>query len=218
MSALSSRVSLALLALMLIAAPAARAQGGGNSTISGNRINLGGFNPGTAGDQNDHCSPGTTITVTVRDIGNNPIPGIAVVLDFSPASSDLKLALTQSFMGETVDCATARVSNVTDALGRVTFAVRGSRVPGPAHAPGSVRVFADNYLLGNLSAGLYDQDGANGVSLPDLGLWGADYFSSTNPDRSDYNGNGLVSLADLSLFSACYFSGCSSASGPSACP
>jgi hypothetical protein len=121
-------------------------------------------------------------------------------------------------LGETVSCQYSYVQNFTDAQGIARFAVRGSRIPGAAHAPNKVKVYADSYLAGTLSAGTYDLDGANGISLADLGLWATDYFNGTNPDRCDYNGTNGVTLADLALFSAAYFSNCSSASGPTTCP
>jgi hypothetical protein len=218
MPTLSSRAALALLALMLLAVPVAHAQClGANIIVQGSRINLGGYNPGTADDQNDHCSPNTMITVWVRDIGNNPVPGISVILDFSQCG-DLKLASTQSYMGETVNCQYSYAQNFSDALGYAHFAVRGIRVPGVAHGHNAVHVVVDGCQAGLIGAGTYDQDGANGVTLADLGLWAADYFAGLNPDRSDYDGNGYVGLGDLSDFATCYFSNCSSASGPTSCP
>ena len=190
----------------------------GNSTVGATRINLVGFNSASSGDQADSVSTGAKLTVTVRDIANNPIAGVPVVVDFSGCTSDVKIASTQSYHAEAATCAAATVQGYTTTNGTVSFVVIGGRSAATAHAAGCAKVYADSYLLGSLGVGTYDQNNTGGLTLADLGLWGTDYFGGSNPDRSDYDGNATVSLADLGLWGVAYFGGHSPNSGAVLCP
>ena len=190
-----------------------------NSTISATRINLVGRDPGAPGDQADSTAAFAKVTVTVRDVANNPVPNVSVVLDYSGCTSDLKFSSTTSYHHTLLrDCRLYEVEGYTDASGTVQFVVIGARGGDTPHLPGCMIVFADSYLIGRLGVGAYDQNGVNGLTLADLGLWAADYFAATNPDRSDYNGDGVVTLADLSMWAGAYFANHSPASAASYCP
>jgi len=193
----------------------------GNCTISAARINLVGQNNAAPGDKADSVATGAKITITVRDIGNSPIAGIPVVIDFSGCTSDIKVASTQSYHAQTTGCATATVQSYSTTNGTVSFVIIGGRSAAVAHAVNCAKAYADSYLLSpSLGVGAYDENNAGGVTLADLGLWGTDYFGGANPDRSDYNGAGGVTLADLGLWGSTYFGGRSAASatGGVLCP
>lgn len=191
----------------------------GNSTIPG-RINLVGIEAGLM--VADAGAFGATVTVTVRDLGNNPIANSSVVLDFSGATSDVRIGdgANQLYPGVVANCATYGVSSLTNVAGVATLVVvGGGQSPvGAAHAVGAGKVYADGVLLGNFSMGLYDLNGADGVTLADLGLWSGDYFGATNPDRADYDGLGGVDLVDLATWSGTYFAGQSNISATTYCP
>jgi hypothetical protein len=159
--------------------------------------------------------------IVVRDLGNYPESGQIVTLDFS-ASTDLRLGTDQSPYG-TLDC-NSRVlsaSAVTGANGVAVFRVTGRA----DHLLGStsgalLRVFSDGVLLAfsGVSVAVLDQDGG-GLGPGDLSEVLEDLFSSTNPARSDFDGNGVVGPADLSLWLAAFFAGGSIHEGsPTTCP
>jgi hypothetical protein len=206
----------------------------GNSSIP-LRINLVGFDIGSglAGGG----ASGATVSVTVRDLANNPIPNSSVVLDFSGCTSDTRIDDTQAYdvvlaeefsrIGDpsatathmSVICGTKSVLALTDGAGVATFAVVGGGygVAGAAHAAGAGKVWADGVLLGNTGVGQYDQNGVGGVGGADLSRWLADFVAGTNPDRSDFNGVGGVGGADLSLWLAVFVAGASNSSSASYC-
>lgn len=190
-----------------------------NSTIPA-RINLVGADAGTS--LADSVSLYAKVTVTVRDLAANPIANSSVVLDFSGTTSDVQLgdAASQLYQGVVANCGTYGASALTDAAGVATFVVMGGgRAPvGAAHAVGAGKVYADGVLLGPLNVGLYDLNGVDGVTLADLSLWSADYFSSTNPDRANYDQIGGVDLLDLSVWGGSYFGGASNVSSATYCP
>ena len=54
-----------------------------------------------------------------------------------------------------------------------------------------------------------DLNGDGNVSLPDVALFAADYYSPTHMPRSDFDGNGDVGLEDVGLLAtAIGVSGC----------
>jgi len=181
------------------------------------RINLGGTNSGTL--LADATSPGALVTVTVRDLGNNPIANSSVVFDFSGNVSDTRIGDTQVYPGTLANCGTHGVSALTDAFGVATFAVQGAglTVVGAPHAGGSGKIYADGVLLGTVNVGLYDLDGG-GVGGLDLGRLGSDILSGGNYDRVDYNNDGAGDGLDLSIWGAVYFAASSDANSATFCP
>jgi len=151
--------------------------------------------------------PRGTFTVTVRDIGNIPISGSVVTLNFT-ACTDMKLC-----SGAGVTCPFALVSATTLGSGVATFTVIGGGLhPGGVFAGPSTaccEIRADGYLLGSASVNVYDLNGArgtpgsNGCTIADLPLWMADWAGGSGPYkcRSDYDHNTVpfpaISIADL---------------------
>lgn len=187
----------------------------GNSTIPA-RINLVGHSIGTG--QPDGAQAASSVTVTVRDLGNNPIANSSVVFDFSGCVSDTRIGDTQPYAGLTANCGTHGISGLTDVTGVATFVVEGGGIAGaPKHAFGAGKIYADGVLLGSVNVGLYDLNGLTGVDGLDLSLFGADLFSAGQEDRADYDNSGTVDGLDLSVFGAALF-GTSQASAATYCP
>lgn len=187
----------------------------GNSTIP-LRINLVGHDIGTG--QPDAAQLFSSVSVTVRDLGNNPIANSSVVIDFSGCISDTRIGDVQPLAGLAVNCGTKGVSALTDVAGVATFTIEGGGIAAaPAHAFGAGKVYADGVLLGNINVGLFDLNGTTGVDGLDLALFGGDVFSPGAEDRADYDNSGAVDGLDLAVMGAAIF-GTSSASAATYCP
>ncbi len=156
--------------------------------------------------------PRGTFSITVRDIGNFPVVGSNVVLNFA-ACTDTRLC-----SGTNVTCAApARVTGITNGSGVVTFTVVGGGLhPGGVFAgaaAGCVTILADSYVIGNATANVYDLNGAlggakNGVAVTDMPLFLADWAgSATYRGRSDFNQNGAIAITDLPIWLQCWGSG-----------
>jgi len=174
----------------------------GNCSISSTRINLVGTSS-TAGDPNnsaDSTEINTKLTVTVRDIGNNPIAGVPVVLDFS-GCTEVKISTTQKYHAQTSTCPASQVQGYSTANGTVSFVVNGgiSTRAGatPGHAAACMKVLADSYpLTPQVSVGAFDQNLLAGMNLSDVGFFWAD--NGSNWERSNVDNLGVVALADVS--------------------
>jgi hypothetical protein len=191
---------LAALAVILGAAPAfAGLPSPGNVVISTNRINLVGYSSFAADPLNaaDSTEYKAKLTVTVRDLANNPIPGLPVVIDFSGCTSDVRISAAQSYHAQTTGCASALVQDYTTADGSVSFVVMGGLAGRTDHPAGCARVFVDSYFAGNLGVGAFDQTGSGGMTLADIAWFWSDVGSGGFHDRSDLNGDGALTLADL---------------------
>lgn len=146
-------------------------------------------------------------TVTVRDIGNIPVSGSVVTLNFV-SCTDMKLC--NGVSGAT--CGPAIVSATTNASGVATFIVVGGGLhPGGTFAgltTPCIEIRASGYIIGSAYAQVYDLNGARGVAgtngclITDLPLWLADWAggAGTYKARSDYNGNLAVAITDLPLW------------------
>jgi len=163
------------------------------------RINLVGYNVGgPAGSQADSLELNSKIIVTVRDVSNNPIAGVPVVLDFSGCTGDVKVGNFQSFHQiATNSCAGVTVLGYSTTNGTATFTIVGGRTGSVAHAAGCAKVYADSYLLASLGVGTFDQTNSGGFTLADISFFWVDANGGLNPDRSDVDGNGFVTLADV---------------------
>lgn len=203
-------------ALAGVPSPSTSVIGGGTAN---ERIDLVGYYNGASDASNaaDSAATKAKLQVVVKDLASNVIPGSNVVIDFSGATADVKIAATQSYHGETVGCAGATVSNFTNASGVVNFVVIGGKGAAGAHAAASTKVYADGVLLGSIGTGIYDLTNSGGLTLADLGSWATDYFG-TKPDRSDLNGDGAVTLADLGTWATTYFAGKSNTTAAVSCP
>jgi len=160
-----------------------------------------------------------TFTITVRDIGNIPVSGSVVTLNFN-ACSDMKLCNGVSG----ASCAPSFVTATTNASGVATFTVVGGGLAGSVAglSTACVEIRASGYLLGNAYANVYDLNGAvagagkNGVLISDMPLWSIDWAggSGSYKARADYNQNGAVGINDLPIWAVLWgangsVSGCS---------
>jgi hypothetical protein len=174
-------------------------------------ISLVGSNGGTA-------SAKGTFVVVVRDLANNPVPGVLVTVDLGNAP-DLHLCAQQLAPGVIMDCPADHASVVSDAAGRATFTLLGS---GAALATGSGlnngRVYADGILLASPTVSAYDLDGLSGVGANDFSLWLSDFLTGLPLGRSDYDCSGFVGANDLSVWLTEFGSGASSISCAATCP
>lgn len=144
--------------------------------------------------------------VIVRDALGLPVPGAVVSVDFSNANRTA-LCLGQP-TGMTLDCAHHTVSAVADAQGRAslliegagTFNAAGTTLTGPE--PNLVHILADGVALGDVTAAVWDLDGAccnSGLSVTDLSWWLHIQGTGWYFGACDYNLNGTVEVIDLSL-------------------
>jgi len=160
-------VPLALLALALAAPVSAAVPSAANSTVP---LCL------------QMCPLGDlNYTVVVRDIANNPVGGSTVVLDFSSCPA-VHLCPPPN----------PTTTQVTNALGVATFAVRGG-----GGCTGLVRVFADGILIspaaGGVSVASPDQDGSLFVNGADQALL---LTKGSSDATADLNCDGTHDAAD----------------------
>jgi hypothetical protein len=181
-----------------------------NSTIP-NSVLLVGLGPAGPDSALGHC------VVTYRDLANNPVPGAVIFWDFS-ACDAVWIADDQHDPRVTVDCAARTISAITDQNGSASFTFVGGGLQPGSTGPQVARVYADGLLLGSVKVSAFDLDGSDGVTVADLSFWSADYFSATNPDRSDYNAVGGVTIADLARWALAFFGGNQVESGTPHCP
>ena len=169
------------------------------SGVGNQRINLVGYKSAAVGDKADSLEFKSTLQVLVRDISNNPIAGIPVVIDFSTCASagEIKISGTQYFHGQTAGCATATVQGYSQPNGIVTFCIVGGRSGSVDHAFGCAKVYADSYLLGSIGVGTYDQTNSAGFTLADVAFFWNDVNSGNFHDRTDVDGSTFLTLADV---------------------
>ncbi len=128
------------------------------------------------------------VTVTVRDLANNVVPSSSVVLDFSQCPGAY-ICPQQPSDRYTVNMPARAISGVTDASGKVTFALRvGGTCAG-------ARIFADGVLLGTLPFKSPDQNGDGVVIEPDYTIFLGKLGSGDV--TADFNCSGTVDNPDL---------------------
>jgi len=190
----------------------------GNCSFSKNIIDLVGQTAGTP----DALSPNAALTITVRDVGNNPINNSTVVIDLSADLSDTRFGSSQAYGTTFVNCGNHQIYATTNASGQVTFVVVGGGLgsAAPSHPANGAKVYADGVLISGagLKVASYDEDGGGGVGGSDLSIFANDLFNHPSYERSDFDGSGAVGGADLSLFSNTLFGGRSTASASTYCP
>lgn len=196
---LIARFAVALPALAWATCAAANTPSPMNHTIPNHIVLVG---RGAAGPDsvNGH------VYCVIRDLANNPIPGAVVTFDFS-AFSDLRIAADQHDPRVTVNCAQRSVSGVSDANGRVDFTILGACTGGPPSPPRSLRIYADGVLLGSPTVAVLERDGFPGLTLTDLSIWAADWFSGLELERANFDGDSSVSPLDLSFWGRAWFGG-----------
>lgn len=203
-------IALATLGLLWAAPALADVPSPMNHTIPGHVVLVG---RGAAGPDsvNGH------VYCVIRDLASNPIPGAVVTFDFS-AFSDLRIASDQHDPRVTVNCAQRSVSGVTDANGRVNFTILGACTGGPPSPRQSLRIYADGVILGSPTVAVLERDGFPGLTLTDLSIWAADWFSGLELERADLDGTGGVNALDLSVWGRAWFGGNNAMDVGSLCP
>jgi len=177
------------------------------------------------------ADPAGEFTMTMRDVGNNPIADIDVKIDFS-ACSDIHIADQASQLGGpgvsamTVDCVNHTISALTNAYGVVTFRIIGAASNAGGNQPGAghgCAVVTGGYAyLGTITVTAYNQDGstgASGVGGNDLSCWMGDFFAAVDRGRSDFDcSGGIPGGNDLSLWLGAFFTGKSACGATAQCP
>ena len=163
----------------------------------------------------------SAFTIVVRDLANNILQGVVVVVDFS-GCTDLAMCSDQLDPVATVNCAAKTTSKISDATGSVTFTILGSS-NGSGNATtllNGVKIFGNSVLFGWPTASALDLDGAHGVGINDLSVWLSDYGAPGNPSfgRSDYDGDGAIDINDLSVWLTAYGAGGSVTGCAASCP
>jgi hypothetical protein len=146
------------------------------------------------------CGPkhGELFLVTVRDGGNNPIPGATVKVFFSAAGVRVHAAQNA---GIALVCPGDEVGAIADASGTVKMSVRFAGHTDAA----AVSVFAQGVLLAMIPARSPDYDGDGRVSLADFSVFSADYLDPlAGHPRSDFDNCPTTKLPDLAFFAAEY--------------
>jgi pimeloyl-ACP methyl ester carboxylesterase len=158
-------------------------------------------------------------TVVARNLANNPLNGVSVVIDLSNCA-DLAFCSDQLDPDALTNCAAKTARKFTNALGEVTFTLLGGSrgADNASSLAHSAKIFANGVLLALPSVSSFDLDGAGGVGAGDLSVWLADFGSGMNWARSDYDGSGTVGAADLSQWLAVFGSGASTQSCAVSCP
>ena len=166
------------------------------------------------GTKNGVASPAGLFTVTVRDLGNNPMPGLVVEFDVTN-QPDLRLSTTQPYPGVTaISC--FKVRALTNGAGVATFNVVGNasaRTDFPSAVGQGATISVLGTLISSPIVAAFDLDGANGCDAGDVFSWTQDLGTGLSLGRSDYDFNGSVGANDVSLLTAESVSGNSSESG-----
>ncbi len=157
--------------------------------------------------------------VIIRDLANNPVPGVRVSVDLSSAT-DLHFCADQLDPGLILDCPTNTVSALTDATGTARFTLLGggNGSVGTGSLGNAGRIYADGFLIGSPTVSAYDLDGSAGVGANDLSLWLSDFGTGEPYGRSDYDCGGGLGGNDLSFWLSAYGRGAQSLSCGANCP
>lgn len=120
-----------------------------------------------------------TFHVTVRDVGNNPVPGASVVINLCNCP------------GVHLCSGACDVLKVADAAGNATFQIKAGGICTAA------AVTADGVLLAVRVVASPDQDGDLAVTAADIGIVGAK-VGSADP-TADFDCDGSVTPADTAI-------------------
>lgn len=126
------------------------------------------------GDDGSTADPGHTVSITVRDLANNPIQNSSVVIDFTGcngAADPGPSSIQKGVNGEIVDCVSKTVRAVTNVSGVVNMDVQGLAsfaAAGVTPNGACAQIFADGVLLTTVQVAAFDLDGASGTTASDL--------------------------------------------------
>ncbi len=157
-------------------------------------------------------------TVTVRDFSNNLIPNAVVIVDFSPALSQVRVGQSQPFPGSIVDCTTHTVGALTNASGVATFDIVGAAFPNGAPSSPTVTISADGCVLGHVPVVAYDLDAVGGMGANDLAIWTSCFLSGHAYLVGDYDYNGRLGANDLAVWIDVFLQAGSTVSASPVCP
>lgn len=130
--------------------------------------------------------------VTVRDVGNIPLPGCTVTVIL--ATSSARPYATQE-AGTTTDCPTRTIARITDGDGSVVF---HPRIAG--YDNNLVQVRANGVLLGSTLIRSTDIDGNGATDLEDLYLFRQRFLLDPAASETDFNMDGRTDLPDMDMF------------------
>jgi len=160
-----------------------------------------------------------SFVVIVRDLANNPVPGVNVTIDLASAV-DLSFCDDQLNPDLVVNCPAKTVRATSDAAGRASFTLLGGS-NGAGNATTLLnggRVYTNGWLVGSPTVSAFDLDGVNGLGATDLTAFLTDFASGQPWGRSDYDGSGALGAGDLALWLTAYASATQLASCSTSCP
>lgn len=205
-----------------LATPASRAASPGNPRHIGVPSPLNWTVPhciSLVGSDGVNASPLGAFQVVIRDLANNPVPGVEVRVDVSNAA-DIHLCAQQLAPGVLMDCPAGVASATTDENGIARFTLLGgSNGAGNASTLlGGGRIYGDGTLGGSPSVSVYDLDGDSGVGANDLSAWFGDFVSGNPYGRSDYDCSDSLGANDFSFWLTAFGSSTQLASCAASCP
>jgi len=158
------------------------------------------------------------VEIIARDLANDPMVGVAVVVDLSNCL-DLQLCADQLDPGAIVNCAAKTVRKLTDANGHVAFTILGGGSGQPASTLlNGGRIFGNGVLYQTPTISTFDLDGSGGVGANDLSAWLGDFGTGNPFGRSDYDCSGSIGANDLSIWLSAFGSGTMTESCGPSCP
>lgn len=136
------------------------------------------------------------LTFVTRDLANNTVPGVTVVIDFSqcPGASVCPVGPPDAYVWNPT---TRLLSQITDGTGTARFLLRVGGT-GPA---GSVTVFGNGILFASYALASPDQDG-NGAVVSVIGNDDPLFAGKlgTSDPTADFDGDGDVDETDEQFF------------------
>lgn len=129
--------------------------------------------------------------VTVRDVGNVPLPGCTVTINFATGAA--RPYDTQE-AGTTTDCPNGTIARITDGDGSVVF---HARIAGYDNI--AVQVRANGVLIGSTLIRSTDIDGNGVTDLGDLSRFRQRFLFDTAASETDFNLDGRTDLSDLDM-------------------
>jgi hypothetical protein len=173
------------------------------------------------GNQGGAVDPRARKRIIVRNWANQPVANATVVINLGDCA-DVRLCSTQpNHPGALFNCPAKTLTAVTNENGLAEFLVGGGATNGGGNAPGNsydcATLRADGLLLAHMTIAAPDQNGVDGVTVPDLAAWASDRFGDYR-GRSDFNGDHVLDVIDLALWAGFRFGGGSESSCLAICP